>query len=199
MSTRLPTRRILAGLVTTAALAGGLGAAAAAPAHADDQPTRTKVTVKIAHCDGCTVHLVQAIEGEQDVWQSRVRDVVDGEAHFSVPVEHTAGMSLDFTAPWENHIGAVTTAAFHYPGHQVGDKVTKSDALGRSRASGCFAGTDQRHLTLRLRAVQIPVQEEGKGTGTTLFAVHSTAFDKPMYRAYHGRLGTQDATWCRLP
>ena len=113
----------------------------------------TQVTFKVVDCDGCTITVGNLKEGEHDGWTSKGKKVKDGTVTFAVPTSLTRGLSVQVRAPWEQaHLGYVTNAVFRYQDLKPGDKIGFDRAKVKSKASACWAGTDEDAVTLRLKA-----------------------------------------------
>jgi hypothetical protein len=171
--------------------------ALAAPAAADAAPT-TQLTLRIASCDGCEVGVASYLQGSMDVWSAKPQKVTDGSVTFAVPTDKTAGLSITVRAPWEGATGYVTNVALRYQGQQPGDKVGFTAARAATKASGCWAGTTEDAVTIKVVARQVQVDGlGGKVSGTIAFAKVTQDWLRPLVPAWHGVVGTQDVMPCK--
>jgi len=196
-----------AALTSTALLAGSL---AAAPAQAQPQAqpedrsaaARTTLTFTVDDCEGCEVQLVNArstLDADVvHVWQSRTKEVRDGEVTFRIPTRRTWGMSATVVAPWEGFTGYRTTVAWRYNGERVGDTVTLEEAVTKKKASACWEGVRTREVVVPLvvEKVRVPGQKK-EVDGSIAFVPTTTSWLPPMRDAYEGVLGSQDVNICR--
>jgi hypothetical protein len=182
---------LLGGVGVTAGSAGADGSSSAAV-------SRTRLTFAVTGCEGCEFRLTQALNGRQNVWQSKGKVVTDGTVTWSVPTSRTRGLSVTVLAPWDGGAGYVPTVVFRYAGERVGDAVTKAAARSKRRASSCWAGTTKEARTMRIRVVHASAESpSGEPIKTPrAFTPVTQRWEKPMYRAWRGISGTQDATYC---
>ena len=139
--------------LAAAATATGISLIGGSIAHASDSgadrhqssagTATTQVTFKVVDCDGCTITLGNLKEGEHDGWTSKAKTVKDGRVTFAVPTSLTRGLSVQVRAPWEKGTNVVTNAVFRYQGLEPGDKIGFDRAKQKSKASACWAGTDE--------------------------------------------------------
>lgn len=206
-----PLRR---GAVLLATLVAGLTVAApappvsarpavpSAPMHGVEAraAATTRLTFKVATCARCKVRLYQAVEGDQDVWESRTKRVRDGRVSFTILTEHTHGLSASVRAPWEGSTGFVTMVAFRYGKESAGSKVRLAEARAKKRASGCWAGTDRSAVTIPLKVRKVTVPgNTGPTPGTIAWTGTTRHWWRPMLPAYRGVLGAQDVIFCTNP
>ena len=186
-------------LATTAA---AVGAPAATTAGGERAAARTTVTFEVAGCEGCTVALAQGRWDDSAptgvrIWQTRSKQVRDGEVRFTVPTRRTRGMSATLRAPWEEHTGYVTAVAFRYAGARPGDPVSFAEARAEQRATACWAGTDARSVTVPLTVREVEVDGvHGAARGTIAYASTTQRWLQPMRQVVDGVLGSQDAHVC---
>jgi hypothetical protein len=168
-------------------------AAIAAPAA----PT-TDLTLAVRGCNGCRLQLVQAVQGRPRVWHSKQRTVRDGSVSWTIRTMRTHDLSITVLAPWDGGVGAEPTVAFRYNGTRPGDPVTNALARTKRRASGCWAGTARAAITLPITVAHAHATNPPGDPVRTPRAFTSVTqrWEKPMYRAWHGITGTQDAVYC---
>ncbi|MDN4161813.1 hypothetical protein [Nocardioides abyssi] len=198
-----------ASLALSGAVAAGTPATAAAPTSAPATPGSTSTALpdlttlayEVPDCEGCTIRLanVRLPEGADQpvVWQSKAKQVEDGEVRFMVAPRRTWGMSMTIETPWEGQTGYVTSVVQRYRGKAVGDRVSFKQARKAGVASSCWAGT--RSDEVRTKVVVRKVMVDGvkkKVPGTLAFTRVTQDWHDPMRRAYGGVLGTQDADIC---
>ena len=199
-------------LARTAAFAGALlaGSLASVPAHAQPdraQPdrsagARTTLTFTVDDCEGCEVQLVNArstLDADVvHVWQSRTKEVRDGEVTFTIPARRTWGMSATVVAPWEGFTGYRTTVAWRYNGERVGDTVTLDEAVTKTKASACWEGVRSREVVVPLVVEKVRVPGQRKEVdGSIAFVPTTQSWLAPMRRVWDGVLGSQDVNICR--
>ena len=168
-----------------------------APAVAEAAPT-TRLTLQVPDCDGCTIGVASYLQGSMDVWSAESRKVKDGSVTFAVPTDRTAGLSITVRAPWEGATGYVTNVALRYQGQQPGDKVGFTAARASTRASGCWAGTTEDAVTIKVKVRRVQVEGYGgKVPGTLAWAPVTQDWLRPLVPAWHGVVGTQDVMPCK--
>ena len=194
-----------AALAGAALLAGSLAAptaAAATPSEERAAPARTVLTFTVEDCDGCEVQLVNArrtLDADVvHVWQSRAKQVRDGEVTFRIATRRTRGMSATVVAPWEGHTGYLTTVAWRYDGERVGDPVTLEEAVTKRRAAACWEGVRRPEVTVPLVVEKVRVDGvRGEVDGSIAFVPTTESWVGPMRRVWDGVLGSQDVNICR--
>ena len=158
----------------------------------------TRVTFLVDDCKGCKLTAVSAdADHPKRVWVSPEKKVKGGEVSFAVPTAKTQGLSVQVEAPWEGHTGYITVAAMRYAHEKPGSRITLADARDKHRASGCWAGTDETDVTMRLvvRKVTVP-GVLGPTKGSIAFLRHTQEYLKPMVHAPKGVVGTQEPMYC---
>jgi hypothetical protein len=172
-------------------------AVSAAPVRSSSAPT-TQVTLKVDSCDGCTITLASYLQGSMDAWESTPKKVSDGSVTFRVPTDRTTGLSVEVRAPWEGATGYVTNAVFRYQGAQPGDKVGFTRARAATKASGCWAGTTDDAVTLKLKVREVQVDGlGGKVPGSIAWFAVTQDWLRPLVEAWGGVVGTQDVMPCK--
>jgi len=194
-------------LASTALLAGSLASAPAQAQPDQAQPdrsaaARTALTFVVDDCEGCEVQLLNArstLDADVvHVWQSRTRQVRDGEVTFRIPTRRTWGMSATVVAPWEGFTGYRTTVAWRYNGERVGDTVTLEEAVTKKKASACWEGVRSREVVVPLVVEKVRVRGQRKEVdGSIAFVPTTTSWLPPMREAHEGVLGSQDVNICR--
>lgn len=196
-------------LARATALAGAAllsGSLASAPAQAQPDPdqraARTTLTFTVDDCEGCEVQLVNArstLDADVvHVWESRTKEVRDGEVTFRIPTRRTWGMSATVVAPWEGFTGYRTTVAWRYGGKSVGDTVTLEEAVTKKRASACWEGVRSREVVVPLVVEKVRVRGQKKEVdGSIAFVSTTESWLPPMRRVWDGVLGSQDVNICR--
>jgi hypothetical protein len=193
----------LTGVTGLTALTGLADPATSATARTATTATtatpHTHLTLAVTGCNGCHLRLTQAIDGRREVWQSRSRTVRHGSVAWTLPTSRTHGLSITVLAPWDGGAGYVPTVAFRYAGERVGDRVTNATAASERRASACWAGTASSTARIAVTVVHArSTNPPGDPIRTPrAFTTVTQPWDGPMYRAWHGISGTQDATYCR--
>ncbi|GAA1933115.1 hypothetical protein [Nocardioides hwasunensis] len=198
----MPSRLISGALLATLLVPTGAPALAAPAPAAGRAAATTTLTVHAAGCEGCEITAHSALTSDDDdVWQSKEVEVVDGEATFRVPTDRTAGLSLSLTAPWERRLGYVTVVAMRYAGTRPGDTVGYRDARTERRASACWGGTTEQSfdMTIRTRKVRVDGVAPGKVPGTLAWARTTPEWLAPMRRVFNGVMGEQDIDFCEPP
>jgi len=129
----------------------------------------TMITMKVTGCEGCTITPVRAIAGEDAVWSGTAVKVKGGKAVLTVPTAKTRGMSFNLEASWNVAINAMPVIVTQYEGTQPGQVVTKRQAMGLASATGCWAGTTEPAVTVRVtvRRVTMPAFPPGGKKKTT--------------------------------
>jgi hypothetical protein len=214
MSTASPVRHpkrvtivaALSGLVLVAAsflVGGGIDNAAAgvsespAPASAARAVTSTRITLLIDRCRHCPVALFQARTDPIRVWHTGWKNVHHGRVTFRVPTHRTHSMSIDLNPTWSD-ANAVTNVVIRYADEQAGDRVTAAVARNKRRAAGCWAGTSDTSVQLKVhvRRYRIKDLEGNPGRAPRAWLATTQAWVPPMVRAKRGAIGNQDAFFC---
>ena len=114
------------------------------------------------------------------------------------PTDKTTGLSVMVRAPWEGATGYVTNAVFRYRAYQPGDRVGFTKARAATKGSGCWAGTTDDAVTLKVRVRKVTVRGEGaKVPGSIAWLAVTQDWLRPMVPTWHGIVGTQDVMPCR--
>lgn len=155
------------------------------------------LTLKVKGCEGCEVGAVSASTADYgDLWDD-LTDVEDGEAVFSVPSDKMQDLSFTITAPWEGATGYVTGIVARYGHVKPGEKIGFTAARRKSRASGCWAGSDDLAVTLKVRVRKVRVNGiGGKVWGTMAWFKRTVEWQQPMQPAWKGVIGRQDVLFC---
>ena len=194
-----PRRALAAAIALSAGLslafAGTTGAQAQEQAHAQN----TVLTVKIRSCEGCEVTLISYLKGSEDAgWASDAHTIQNGKAAFVVPTEKTHGLSVMVRTPWEGHTGYATMAVFRYQGLAVGERIGFNRARAMTKASGCWAGTDETQASLRIKVRRVNVAGvHERVPGQIVWMPTTQSWLRPILPVYGGVLGGQDVILCR--
>jgi hypothetical protein len=197
------TRRARRALAAAIALSAGLSLAFAgmtvAQAQEQAHAQNTVLTVKIRSCEGCEVTLISYLKGsEDDGWASDAHAIQNGKAAFVVPTEKTHGLSVMVQTPWEGHMGYATMAVFRYQGLAVGERIGFNRARAMTKASGCWAGTDEKEASLRIKVRRVNVAGvHERVPGQIVWMPTTQSWLRPILPVYGGVLGGQDVILCR--
>lgn len=192
-----PLRSILAclliGLLTVAFAVAPSGASAV-----ERRAPLTELTLVMPECEGCEITMASYNGGLVDDWVSESELVTDGEVLIVVPSVETAGLSIQVRAPWDGFIGYTTNVVFRYSGQAIGSKVGFKAARSKKWASGCWAGTVNDAVKLRVKTRSVRVRGvQGKARGTIAWIPRTESYLKPVARAYKGVLGGQGVMECQ--
>lgn len=203
--------------LTTALL---VPSATATPEHAPSltMPTatasvlpQTRLTFAVDTCENCEIGLVQALQhpsGQWTVWRSDYRPVVHGRVSFRVATRRTYGMSIEVSAPWQTGGNARPNAVVRYRNTNLGQTITNQVARNKRWASGCWAGTTSRDVTIPLRVAKYPLRRNDGSPGVSarvwfqqmrriVPTPYSNRAGNRWVYAPHGAIATQDAFACR--
>ena len=205
-------RLLMLGVVVAigALLSPAASGSAARPAHRlapeNVAGTNTVLILNVHHCGGCSVTPVKAGDGTVPaVWRGKTKKVRGGVVHWTVAVGHTVGMSFDIVDPNAVPLDSVTNIVVAYRGLDVGARVPAGVAARKKLANGCWAGTQRRSVTLRVRVEHFPGVSDlpPPVTGYRIrpylvrTAAHLRVAGGARYsRAFHGTIGNQDAYFC---
>lgn len=196
-------RRLLVPLVALLLVGLAVPAGRAAPPAAQAAAHRTHLVVKVDGCDRCSVTLVRAISGTSIYWRSRAQRVgADGKAVFDVPARRTHGMSFELRVPWESGLtDSVLNVATRYQGQAPGQPWTAREAKHAKRAFGCWAGTERSNATVHVDVAGFTFTAGSSGPQRAAVAWASPGLRswRPAAKAWHGRIGNQDAFYCQRP
>jgi hypothetical protein len=172
--------------------------AAAARAHGS---ARTTLLIHVSGCDRCSVQLVDAIKGVDNVSTfPRLKVGRDHVATFKVLKAETPGLSFEVRAPWAKGIDYVPNAVTAYAGHKVGSAISVKTARHAGHAAGCWAGTRKTTKDLYFEVGRVHTSSHGHQVVAPLvYARHTMSAWKPFVKAVHGTIGNQDAFYCVRP
>ncbi|HXH77501.1 hypothetical protein [Nocardioides sp.] len=193
--------RPLISAFVTAMLAGllglGLGVAAATSAHAMPRDAavdlETDLTLLVPSCEDCVITLF-SWDGLTPIYSSAPELVEDGSVTITLPTARTAGMSVQVDPTWADS-KADTYIAWRYADAEIGDSVTLAQARTKSRASGCWAGTVNEAVTLKIKVRRV---ERNGRTVAMAWAPVTESFVRPMERVRSGVLVSGDVLACDL-
>jgi hypothetical protein len=115
-----------------------------------------------------------------------------------VPTARTLGLTIAVKTPWEGHLGYTTTAVMRYQGLTVGDRIGFNRARTMEKASGCYAGTAEKELTIRLKVRRVMLAGVFERVpGQIVFAPTTQEWLRPIYPVYGGVLGGNDYILCK--
>jgi len=192
-----PLRSLLA-CVLTCLLALAVSMAPASGAMEQRRAPFTDLTLVMPSCEGCSVTLYSYNGVSEAPWESLPATVSGGRVTISVPSSETAGLSIQLKAPWEGLISYDTNVVFRYAGKSIGNRVTFKQARKKKSASGCWAGTVNDAVTLRVNTRAVNVRGVlGKARGTIAWVPRTESYLQPMARTYSGVLGSQDVMKCQ--
>jgi hypothetical protein len=192
-------RPLVSALLTAASATvvgvGSLGLAPSAYAVPRDATVEfdTDLTLVVPRCEDCVITLF-SYDGLNPIYSSARAVVVDGSVTFTLPSARTAGMSVQVDPPWANS-RSETYVAWRYSGTEIGDSVSLKDARSKGRASGCWAGTVNEAVTLKIKVRRI--SQGGRATPIA-WAPVTESFVKPMERVRKGVLASGDVLACNL-
>lgn len=173
----------------------GATPARAVPERAPAIELDTDLTLKIAKCEGCVVSLL-SYDGANAIYESLPETVTSGSVTITLPSARTAGMSVRIRPPWlTTSVPADTHVVWRYAGKAIGDTVGFKEARGKSRATGCWAGTINEAVTLTIKVRQ--VQYRGR-PGAIAWAPVTESYLTPMERVRNGVLVSDDVISCNV-
>ena len=192
-------RAVAAAVALTAGVSLASAGSAGAQAREEAQAPNTVLTVKIRSCEGCEVTLISYLRGsEDDGWASDPHSIQNGKAAFVIPTEKTRGLSVAVRTPWEGHLGYVTMAVLRYQGLAPGERIGFNRARTMKKASGCWAGTDEKQASLRIKVRRVNVQGmHERVPGQIVWMPTTQSWLRPILPVYGGVLGGQDVMLCR--
>ncbi len=174
---------------------------AAATSSAGSRPTAgsTRITVRIAGCEGCGLVL----------WNGRVRQdtriigratVRSGVAVVVVRTSDTVGLGIAVDHPrlyGAGNSAPVVVMSYGTPGQVV----TPAIALASEQGYYCWAGTAAPAATFRLATMVSALLPPPDGRILAVYSVPSVASlpGSVAHKTFHGALGVQDAPYCTAP
>lgn len=192
------TTLALAASLATALVAAPVTAASAEPLPERARAPYTNLTLDVVGCDGCTLTASSADAGSPTGWISDPQLVAEGQVLFTAPSEKTSGLSIQVSAPWEGATGYATHVAFRYNGVGIGKYVGFKKARKKKRASGCWAGTVNDAVTLKVKVRRVRVSgNSGRVPGLIAWTPSTQSYLPPMLPAYRGVLGSQEPLGCQ--
>ena len=183
----------LAGVVGVGSLGLGLATSASAAPREVGVELETDLTLVVPRCEDCVITLF-SYDGLDPIYSSAPVVVTDGSVTFTLPSARTAGMSVQVDPPWA-YSRSETYVAWRYSGTEIGDSVSLKDARSKDRASGCWAGTVNEAVTLKIKVRR--VSQGGRATAIA-WAPVTESFVKPMERVREGVLARGDVLACNL-
>ncbi len=194
-------RPLISALVTTLFVAllgagGGVGIATSASAAPRESAIElgTELTLLVPRCEACVITVFSS-DGVGPVYASFPATVLDGSVTITLPSARTAGMSVQVDAPWASSRSYETFVAWRYSGTEIGDSVSFKDARAKKRASGCWSGTVNAAVTLRIKVRRVSFLGQPAAIAWTPV---TESFVKPMKRIRSGVLTSDDALACDL-
>jgi hypothetical protein len=180
------------------------------PSTARIVPT-TVLTLAVDSCNGCQIFLVQSLKhasGRWTTWTSSGKTITAGQVKFKVPTQRTHGMSMFLQAPWQTGGNSAPVAVVRYRNTTVGQTIPNRIARHKRYATGCWAGTSARRVTIAMRVVGFPMRQNDGSPGvsarvwfTRMHAIRPLA---SSYRGSHrwvpsprGFLSAQDYFSCK--
>ncbi|UUZ58641.1 hypothetical protein [Nocardioides sp. B-3] len=155
----------------------------------------TDLTLKIARCEGCVVTLF-SYDGANPGYSSVPEAVAGGSVTVTLPSAKTAGMSVRIEPTWlTSSVPADTQVVWRYAGKAIGDAIGFREARGKSRASGCWAGTVNEAVTLTVKVRR--VWYRGR-PGAIARAPVTEPYLTPMERVRNGVLVSDDVLACNV-
>lgn len=133
-------------------LAVGAVSVSSPPALADS----TDLAVGVPDCKGCTLTAVHSVHRSWDaidtsvMWRKSAK-VRKGVARFSIPTAKTRGLSFALDAGKFDGGGSVPMVVLRYANRSIGSRVGWFASAQGRRASYCWAGTESRRATLKVR------------------------------------------------
>lgn len=179
----------MTGLAAHATPAPSAGTARQAPS--------TTLEIKVRDCVGCQIGATSASTSDfDDVWSQEAK-VKNGVATFKVPADRMHSMSFTLVAPWEGPMGYATGIVTRYAKTKPGTIVNFKTARSKKQASGCWAGSTEPAVSLRLKVRKVRVEGNGGRTwGTLAWFKKTQPWQGPMERVYNGVIGRQDVLFC---
>ena len=161
-----------------------------------EQPT-TRLVYIVPGCERCKIS-VFGFDEEGGGWGTAAMDVEDGRLEVVVPTALTNGLVTLIQPPWDDEsdiVGGIPTVVMRYSKQRVGGAMTVARARSKSRASGCWAGTDApRHrFTIVVRRAR---SGDDSLSSTLAFVTQTQAWKSPMKPAPGGELRTNIAVPC---
>ncbi len=171
---------------------GAASTASTAPAESS-RDLETDLTLRVSRCEDCVVTLF-SYDGLSPIYSSAPAVVSEGSVTFRLPSARTSGMSVQVDAPWSDS-RSDTYVAWRYSGRAIGEKVSLAGARASRRASGCWAGTVNEAVTLKIKVRR--VRHRGRATAIA-WAPVTESFVRPMERVRRGLLMRGDVLACNL-
>lgn len=182
---------LLAALVS---IGSGVATSTAASAAQESGPEiTTDLTLLVPRCEDCFV-TVFSDDGINPVYTSGPSEVIDGSVTITLPSARTAGMSVRVDTPWSDS-RADTYVAWRYGGAEIGDEVKFSEARTKSWASGCWAGTVNEAVTLKIKVRR--VSYFGRAAAIA-WAPVTESYVRPTERVRLGVLARNEVLTCSI-
>ena len=200
---RLPVRPLAGSLIgaLVVVMTSGLGSAQAVAVPPSAVPRAaaieldTDLTLEIGRCEGCVITLL-SYDGANPVYSSVPETVTGGSVTITLPSARTAGMSVRVEPPWVTApVSADTNVVWRYAGMAIGDSIGLKEARSKRRASGCWAGTVNEAVTLRVKVRHVTYRGR---PGAIAWAPVTESFVPPMEHIRGGVLVSDDVLACDL-
>jgi len=188
----------LTALLALGSVPAAVAPAPAAPAERASRAPDTVLTVRVAGCEGCVL-TAHSNDGVQVPYTSLAQTVVDSVATFTVPSERTPGLSLAVNStPWQGNPSQTTYVVFRYGGMDIGERVGVKLARSKRRGSGCWAGTvnDAVEVKVRVKKARVPSLSGGKTAGAIAWAPLTEPYREPMAKVRRGVLRSSGVYSC---
>jgi hypothetical protein len=199
---RLPVRPLAGALISALMMVttsfAGLAPAGAVPLtttrSAGSIELETDLTLLIGRCEGCVITLL-SYDGTNPAYYSVPATVLGGSVTIRLPSARTAGMSVRVEPPWVTPSTVDTNVAWRYNGRAIGDPITFKEARTRRRASGCWAGTVNEAVTLRIKVRRVGYYGR---PGAIAWAPVTESYVPPMATVRNGILVSDGVRACNL-
>jgi hypothetical protein len=165
----------------------------------------TRITIKAPSCEACVVTLFRALVGQQVQTDYVLGSgtVERGQIAFEVPTASTPGMSIgirNISGGYRAKIGQ-PFLVLGYGGRPPGTRVSQAAAPLQRTGSWCWAGTDQRNVTINLRSERF--YEAGKSPSKIISFWASPTLVVPIKQAnlkftYRGGIGLVGVPFCQI-
>lgn len=120
-----------------------------------DQSELTRIRYRVKGCERCQIRPFRVSPRAALHVEYPAATVENGKAESIVPRRRTKGMAFAVNARRWNPVGSVPLVVTRYEGISPGERVNLRRALRPRKGTFCWAGTNKRVTTVRIRAQHI--------------------------------------------
>lgn len=127
---------------------------------AGDPSKLTRIRYRVKDCNGCKIQPYRVSSGGKTYLEYPAVTVRNGKAESVVPRRRTRGMAFAVNARRWNPWNSIPLVITRYAGTSDGQRVGLGIARSAKKGTFCWAGTDNKSATLKIRAKRFRYQPD---------------------------------------